>query len=168
MSSVEPYVVRGHSMSPAFSPGDRLLVSRFRGGSFSFVRGDVVVVRDGSDGERRHLKRVIGLPREIVRQSGGVLLINDQPLVEDYLGGLPAVIGLEDVTWNLGPNELFLLGDNRAHSTDSRKRGPFGLDDIEGKVRFRYWPLHKLRLFSAPTYKSLSFTRMVYGLRPED
>ena len=168
MPSVELYVVRGHSMSPTFSEGDRLLVSRFRGRSFSFVRGELVVVRDGPDAERRHLKRLIGLPRESVRQSEGVLLINDQPLVEDYLGGLPAVIGLDDHTWNLESDQLFLLGDNRAHSTDSRKRGPFGLDDIEGKVRFRYWPLHKLRLFIAPTYKSLSFTRMVYGLRPED
>ena len=168
MFSIEPYVVRGHSMTPTFSEGDRLLVSCFRGRSFSFARGELVVVRDGLDGERRHLKRLIGLPREIVRQTEGVLLINDEPLDEDYLGGLPAVIGLEDEVWNLENDELFLLGDNRAHSTDSRQGGPVGLDDIEGKVRFRYWPLHKLRLFSAPTYRSLSFTRMVYGLRPED
>ena len=165
MPSLAPYVVRGHSMSPTFSPGDRLLVSRFRGRSFSFVRGDVVIVRDG---ERRRLKRVIGLPRESVRQCDGALLINDQPLDEDYLGGLPAVIGLDDITWNLGRDEFFLLGDNRAHSTDSRQRGPVGLDDIEGKVRFRYWPLHKLRLVTAPTYKSLSFTKKVFGYRPED
>ena len=168
MWSIEPYVVRGHSMTPTFSEGDRLLVSRFRGRSFSFVRGELVVVRDGPDDERWHLKRLIGLPRESVRQSGGVLLINDEPLDEDYLGGLPAVIGLEDVTWDLGGNDYFLLGDNRAHSTDSRQRGPFGLDDIEGKVKFRYWPVYKLRLFSAPSYRSLSFTRIVYGLRPED
>ena len=155
-------------MTPTFYEGDRLLVSRLRDRSYTFVRGELVVVRDGPDGERRHLKRLIGLPREIVRQSEGVILINDQPLEEDYLGGLPAVIGLDDRTWNLENDEYFLLGDNRARSTDSRRLGPFGLDDIEGKVRLRYWPLHKLRLFSAPTYRSLSFTRMVYGLRPED
>lgn len=153
-------------MTPTFSPGDRLLVSRFRGRSFSFARGDVAVVRSAG-GERRHLKRVIGLPRESVRQSDGALLINDQPLEEDYLGGLPAVIGLDDITWNLGDDEFFLLGDNRAHSADSRQLGPVGLDDIEGKVRFRYWPLHKLRPVSAPTYKSLPATA-VYGLRSED
>ena len=168
MWSIEPYVVRGHSMTPTFSEGDRLLVSRFRGRSFSFARGELVVVRDGPDDERWHLKRLIGLPREIVRQSEGVLLINDEPLDEDYLGSLPAVIGLDDHTWNLENGEFFLLGDNRAHSTDSRQLGPVKLDDIEGKVRFRYWPVHKLRLFSPPTYRALSFTRMVYGLRPED
>ncbi len=155
-------------MTPTFSPGDRLLVSLIKGRSYSFVRGDVVVVRDGPGGERRHLKRIIGFPRENIRQSDGVLLINGEPLEEDYLGGLPAVIGLDDITWNLENGEFFLLGDNRARSTDSRQRGPIGLDDIEGKVRFRFWPLHKLRLFSAPTYRSLSFTKIVYGLRSED
>ena len=154
-------------MTPTFSPGDRLLVSLLQGRSYSFVRGDMVVVREGPDGERRHLKRLIGLPRESVRQSEGVILINGEPLEEDYLGGLPAAIGLDDYTWNLENGEFFLLGDNRARSTDSRQRGPVVLDDIEGKVRFRYWPLHKLRLVSAPTYRSLSFTK-VYGLRSED
>ena len=93
-------------------------------------------------------------------------MINDRPLDEDYLGGLPAVIGLDDETWNLGDGEFFLLGDNRAHSTDSRQLGPSRLDDIVGTVWFRYWPLHKLRIVRAPTYKS-GFTA-VYGLRSED
>ncbi len=167
MWDVEVYVVRGHSMSPTFSEGDRLLVSRFHGRAFSFVRGELVVVPDDTDDDRWHLKRVIGLPRESVRHSQGVLLINDQPLDEDYLGGLPAVIGLKDDTWNLGDDELFLLGDNRARSTDSRQLGPSRLYDIVGTVRFRFWPLHKLRLVSAPTYRSHLATR-VFGLRSED
>lgn len=153
-------------MIPTFSPGDRLLVSLLQGRSYSFVRGDMVVVRDGPDGEQRHLKRVIGLPTESIQQSVGALFINDRPLVEDYLGGLPAVIGLEDESWNLGNDEFFLLGDNRAHSTDSRQVGPSKLDDIVGTVRFRYWPPHKLHLVSAPTYK-YGFSA-VYGLGSED
>ena len=153
-------------MTPTFSPGDRLLVRRTPRRTFSFARGDVVVVRDGPDGERRHLKRVIGLPRECVRQSDGALLINDRPLDENYLGGLPAVIGLDDVTWKLGDGEFFLLGDNRARSTDSRQLGPAKLDNIEGTVRFRFWPLNKLRIVRAPTYKA--GLTMVFGTRLED
>ena len=167
MLSLELYVVRGQSMSPSFSPGDRLLVSPVKGRSFSFRRGDVVVVRDGSDGDRRNLKRLIGFPREEIRQSEGVLILNDRPLAEDYLGGFPAVIGLDDITWNLGDEEFFLLGDNRAHSTDSRQLGPSGLDDIVGTVRFRFWPLHRLRLVSAPAYRSHPATK-IYGIRSED
>lgn len=170
MWSIEPYVVRGHSMTPTFSPGDRLLVRQTPSRTFGFHRGDVVVVRDGPDGERRHLKRVIGLPGESVQQSVGALFINDDPIVEDYLGGLPAVIGLDDDTWNLGDDEYFLLGDNRAHSTDSRQLGPAKLGDIDGTVWFRFWPLHKLRLVSAPTYISFNSTvnATVYGIRSKD
>ena len=153
MWSVELYVVRGHSMTPTFSPGDRLLVSLTTGRATHITRGDVVVVRDGPDGERRRLKRVIGLPRECVRQSDGALFVNDRPLVENYLGGLPAVIGLDDDAWNLADDKCFVLGDNRAHSTDSRQLGPITLDRIEGIVRCRFWPLHKLRLVRAPAYE---------------
>ena len=153
MWSVELYVVRGHSMTPTFSPGDRLLVRRTPRRTFRTARGELVVVRDGPDGERRHLKRMIGLPRESISQSEGVLLVNGRHLDEDYLGGLPAVTGLDDVTWNLGDDEFFLLGDNRARSTDSRQLGPIRLDRIEGIVRCRFWPLNKLRLVRAPTYE---------------
>ena len=153
-------------MTPTFSPGDRLLVRRTPRRTFGFERGDVVVVRDGPDGERRHLKRVIGLPRECVRQSDGALLINDRPLDENYLGGLPAVIGLDDVTWKLGDGEFFLLGDNRGRSTDSRQLGPVRLENIEGTVRCRFWPLNKLRLVKAPTYKY--GTAFIIGTRQED
>ena len=167
MLGLELYMVRGQSMAPTFSEGDRLLVSPIGDRSYSFVRGEVVVVRDRSDGDRRHLKRLIGFPRERIRQSDGVLLLNDLPLDEDYLGGLPAVIGLDDITWNLGDDEWFLLGDNRAHSTDSRQLGPVKLDDIVGTVRFRFWPLHKLRLVSNPAYGSHPATK-VFGLRSQD
>ena len=153
MWSVELYVVRGLSMTPTFSPGDRLLVRRTPSRTFRIARGELVVVHDGPDDERRHLKRVIGLPRESISQSEGDLLVNGRRLDEDYLGGLPAVIGLDDVTWNLGDDEFFLLGDNRAHSTDSRQLGPIRLDRIEGIVRCRFWPLNKLRLVRAPTYE---------------
>ena len=156
MWSVELYIVRGYSMTPTFSPGDRLLVSRTGRPDLRIARGDLVVVRDGPDGGRRHLKRVIGLPRESIRQSEGVLLVNGRCLDEDYLGGLPAVIGLEEEAWNLADDEFFLLGDNRAHSTDSRKLGPARLDNIEGTVRCRFWPLHKLRLVSAPSYTNFT------------
>ena len=167
MLGVDLYVVRGQSMTPTFTSGDRLLVSPIQGRSYSFVRGDVVVVRDRSDGDRRHLKRLIGFPREKIRQSDGVLLLNDLPLDEDYLGGLPAVIGLDDIAWNLGNDEWFLLGDNRARSTDSRQLGPVKLDDIVGAVRFRCWPMHKLRLVSRPAYRSHPATKVV-GLRSQD
>ncbi len=152
MSSLESYVVHGHSMSPTFSPGDRLLVSPTTARATYITRGDLLIFRDGPVDERRYLKRIIGLPGEGVRQCDGALLINGRPLAEDYLGGLPAVIGLDDITWNLGAGECFMLGDNRAHSDDSRQFGPVGLYRIEGVVRGRYWPIQKLGRVKAPSY----------------
>lgn len=158
MWSGELYVVRGHSMSPAFLPGDGLFVSRTRSPATDVSRGDVVVVRGTSGGERQELKRVIGLPGECIRQSGGVLLVNGRRMVEHYLAGLPAVIGLEEDVWTLGDDECFVLGDNRAHSTDSRQFGSVSLDRIGGIVRFRCWPMHRIGRVRRPAYAGASLS----------
>lgn len=148
----ELYVVRGHSMSPTFLPGEHLAARRIRGRVEDVVRGDVVVLRDPARGGRRHLKRVIGLPGERVRQQDGVLLVDGRRVKEGYLNGTPSVIGLEDRTWELERGEFFVLGDNRAHSEDSRELGPVGADRIAGVVWFRYWPLSRIERIRPPKF----------------
>lgn len=148
MWNSELYVVRGHSMSPTFLPGEHLAARRIRGRVEDVVRGDVVVLR--ARGGRRHLKRVIGLPGERVRQQDGVLLIDGRRVKEEYLNGMPSVIGLGDRTWELERGEFFVLGDNRAHSEDSRELGPVGADKIAGVVWFRYWPLTRIERIRPP------------------
>lgn len=150
MWNSELYVVRGHSMSPTFLPGEHLAARRIRGRVEAIVRGDVVVLRDPARGGRRHLKRVIGLPGERVRQQDGVLLIDGRRMKEGYLNGMPSVIGLGDRTWELERGEFFVLGDNRAHSEDSRELGPVGADRIAGVVWFRYWPLTRIERIRPP------------------
>jgi len=146
----ELYVVRGPSMSPTFAPGDQLLVSRVRQRTMKVSRGDVVVMRDPLEGERRYLKRVFGLPSERIEQIEGSLLVNGKRVREGYLGGLPSVVGLEEAAWDLGEHQYFVLGDNRAQSTDSREFGPIMPDDIVGIVRFRYWPLYRAGAVGRP------------------
>ncbi len=140
-------------MNPTFTPGDQLLVSRTRQARVDISRGDVVVVRDPRDGQRRYLKRVVGLPGERVQHIEGVLLVNGNTIDEDYLGGLPPVIGLQQATWDLSDQQYFVLGDNRAHSTDSREFGPIRYDDIVGIARFRYWPLSKAGPIRRPSIR---------------
>ena len=70
----------------------------------------------------------------------GSMLIDGELFPEQYLGGLPQVLGLEASRWDLGPGEWFLLGDNRAHSDDSRSYGPVPADAVEGIVKLRLWP----------------------------
>jgi signal peptidase I len=101
----------------------------------------VVVVVAPGDSHLRYVKRVVGLPGEEVRILDGALLVDGARLIEPYLGGLPSSVGLGDSVWGLGPEEYFVLGDNRLRSTDSREYGPVGARLIVGKAWFRYWPL---------------------------
>ena len=134
------YTIRGDSMTPAFRRGDRLLISRVAYRSGAPNRGDVVVVRDAREPARRYLKRVVGLPGEEVRLQDGLLYVDGVHMAEPYLEGLPASPGLGYRTWELGDDEYFVMGDNRAHSTDSRDFGPLKLGLIVGRAWFRCWP----------------------------
>ena len=125
-------------MEPNFVEGERLLVHpRWS----SIVRNTVVVVREPGKPDRKLLKRVVGVAGESVEFKEGSIWIDDQHLPEQYLNSLPAEIGLAGESWDLGCDELFVMGDNRAHSTDSREFGPLNIDNIIGVVVFRYWPI---------------------------
>ena len=136
------YVVRGDSMAPTLGSG-HLLLMRPGGPPSGLSRGDLVIVRDQRDPKSRYLKRVVGLPGERIQLFEGLLYVDGGHLAEPYLGGLPASLGLEDKVWGLGEGEYFVMGDNRARSTDSRAFGPVDAGLIVGKVWFRYWPLSK-------------------------
>ena len=133
------YVVRGSSMEPSLFDGDVLLVRR---PVRQLRRGDVVVVNvsDMSKG-RWQVKRVVGLPEDFVSFECGLLFINGEHHPESYLGGLPADIGARSRSWAVGLDECMVLGDNRAHSTDSRDWGPIPLAHITGVAAIRLWPL---------------------------
>ena len=134
------YRVTGRSMEPSFSQGDYLLVSRTAYHGASPVRGDAIILADPVGRDRHLLKRVIGLPHEEVCISDGTLLIDGDPLQEQYLAGLPASVGMGERIWRLADGEFFVMGDNRPRSTDSREFGPVGLDRMLGKATLRFWP----------------------------
>ena len=136
----ELYVVRGDSMTPSFQPGDRLLALPSAYGRKLPGRGDAVIVDSPSAPWERHIKRIVGLPGEEVQLSEGYLWIDGEHLGEPYLGGLPASLGLEERIWKLAQEEMFVMGDNRAHSTDSRVFGPVCAGMIVARVWFRWWP----------------------------
>ena len=133
------YRVEGDSMLPSFFEGDYLLAHCDSALKRPPVRGDVVVALLENCG-RSILKRVVGLPGEQIAFSEGMLLINGQKLEEPYLRGLPPYLGLGNSCFTAGSDEYFVLGDNRARSTDSRHYGPVRPAQIEGKVVCRVWP----------------------------
>ena len=114
-----------------------MLVRAAKAGNQMLSRGSIVVT---THAERVDSKRVIGLPNERVTFVEGTLLIDGKKLFEPYLHGLPPIIGLESAEYELGRDEYFLMGDNRAHSTDSRHYGPVLRERIEGRVICRVWP----------------------------
>ena len=90
--------------------------------------------------EESHLKRVVGLPGERLVFTEGMLLVDGDRLREPYLRGLPPYLGLESSEFSLAAQQYFVMGDNRAHSTDSRHFGPVAPSTKEGTVAFRVWP----------------------------
>ena len=126
-------------MSPAFRDGDLLLVTR---GFSAPRRGSVVLLKVRQAGEPQfQVKRLVGLPGERIVFEEGLLHIDGVHHPEPYLGGMPAAVGLDRLTCVVGEGEYYLLGDNRAHSTDSRHFGPVLQSEIAGVVRARLWPL---------------------------
>lgn len=128
--------IAGSSMEKTLVSGDVALVSRFERNP---DRGDIVECtfpgRSGS-----YVKRVIGLPDDTVEFSGGMLIVNGRPLSEPYVSS-----ETEDMRITLGPEEYFLLGDNRAESYDSRAEdmGCIHRDQFLGRVRWILWPIDR-------------------------
>ena len=139
--SSRAYVIRGASMAPSLTPGDQVLVDMSAYSEGGPVRGDVVVFSSPGADVRQDIKRVVGVPGERVVMAEGMLHVDDQQVIEPYLGGLPSSVGLGESAWDLGAGEYLVLGDNRAHSRDSRDFGPIVEDRIVGRAWVRYWPI---------------------------
>lgn len=135
-------LVDGRSMQPTFEDGDRLIVSRLHYLISRPQRGDVVVLNavDGTD--IMLIKRVIGLPGESIEFRDQHVYINGNQIQETYIQDETCSSRCQDRIWQLGPDQYFVMGDNRNHSNDSRAFGPVPLDHIVGHVVFRYWPLN--------------------------
>jgi signal peptidase I len=154
---IQPFYVRGASMEPNFHDNEYLIINEITYRFSEPQRGDIVVLRNPNNRSDFFIKRVIGLPDERIEVSRGeVTVYNDEfssgfILDEsDYLD--PTVYtGGNDVT-ELGPEEYFVMGDNRNSSLDSRSFGAIPRSDIVGKAWLRAWPPQKMTLFVAPEY----------------
>ena len=126
---------------PFFDLGDE-------GSSYLFEpphRGDVVVFRFPVDPSRDFVKRVIAVPGDSVEIRNGNVFVNDKALEETYTLDDPR--GITMIEQVMGPDEYFVLGDNRLQSNDSKNWGPVPLENIIGKVWVSYWPLSEIEAF---------------------
>lgn len=135
----QSFLVQGQSMEPSLHNGERVLVEKL---SYRFrepQRGEIVVFRSPGDPSRKFVKRVVGLPGDILEFRHGQVVLNGRTLVEPYAWG--PTLGPEQAQV-VPPGRYFVLGDNRAHSEDSRFEdvGFVPRRAIIGRALWIYWP----------------------------
>ena len=147
------FMIEQVSAVPNFMPGERILVDKVIYKISGLHRGDMIVGKWPND-STDVFKRVIGLPGERVEIRDNHVLIDGKPINEPYLLAPDAVAGTRsfEYAWVLGPDEYFVMGDNRMHSGDSRSRGPMKAGDIVGRAWLRYWPLSQFLLIPGVDY----------------
>ena len=169
---MQAFWIPSKSMVPTLQPGDRILVCRFCYWFDDISRDDVIVFSNphpspvpdpgiiggfvhwlgqgtglGSGGQTDYVKRVIGLPGDVIEIKTGKLYVNGQPIPEPYLNPVdPDTRSFGPVT--VPPDDLFVMGDNRSHSGDSRFPPGLGLGWVPervvvGQVFVRIWPLSR-------------------------
>jgi len=132
--------VYGQSMEPSLHTDQRLIVEKLSYHLHPPRRGDVVVLKLRHDNSELLIKRVIGLPGEGIEIKEGRVFINGKPLEEPYLNQFTAGQMAPRV---VSPLHVFVLGDNRGFSNDSRSFGMVDFSDIVGRAWFSYWPLER-------------------------
>ncbi|MFL2627752.1 MAG: signal peptidase I [Dehalococcoidia bacterium] len=163
---VKNFEVEGPSMEPTLIQSERIFVNQlmyhridlenlsrfvpfFRSNGYSSPfgtpnRGDIIIFEYPPDPSKMFVKRVIGLPGDIIEIDNGIVYLNNEKLLEPYLTNSYSGQPIGPIT--VENNTFFVLGDNRAESNDSRNGWLVPYENILGKAWILYWPINKLSL----------------------
>lgn len=147
--------VDGASMEPSLHHSDRLYVNRF---FYQPEKGDVIIFEPATDPNRPYVKRIIATEGDTlyIDFNTGNVYLNDELLEEDYINGPTRLKGSyihsleirgeysKENPIVIQPGYVFVMGDNRNNSKDSRELGPVPIDEIMGGAVFRFWPLDSI------------------------
>ncbi len=167
----QPYRVEQESMRTTLEPDQYVLVDKLTPRFDSYSRGDIVVFNpvlreeacagplseDSPTDVTPYIKRVIGEPGDLVELSRGDVYVNGALLDEPYVRGVAThELGAGD-SWSVAEGRLFVMGDNRDNSTDSRSDqiGEICTSDVVGRAVLRYWPLNTIGILQTPTYPNV-------------
>lgn len=140
---VEAFWIPSGSMIPTLQINDRVLVNKFIYRFTEPERGDIVVFRSVDDGDTELIKRVVALPGDTVAVRSGRLIVNGERQREPFTNkNFPDRSFYARTT--VPKNNVFVMGDNRANSQDSRVFGPLPKKNIEGEAFLRFWPLDRI------------------------
>lgn len=163
----QPYKVQQGSMENTLLPEQYVLVDKLSPRWDAYSYGDIVVFHppqtwnQGSDVP--YIKRVIGLPGDTIELQDGIVHVNGVAVVEPYIftdesgtpqRSYPAPGGA--TRFKVPAGELFLMGDHRENSADSRNFGPIKISDVIGRAWLRYWPFDKIGLLPVPDHPELA------------
>lgn len=138
--------VENISMEPTLVPGEFLVVNKFAYKTGEIKRGDIIVFHYPMNPDEDYIKRVIGVPGDKISIAEGQVAVNGFVLNEPYIAAPPAKGG----EWVIPENAVFVLGDNRNESSDSRDWGFVPDDFIIGKALLIYWPFSQAKLLTLP------------------
>jgi signal peptidase I len=133
----ENYRVVGRSMEPTLENDQFLVVNKLDYRLHTPQRGDIIVFRDPRADDRKLIKRIVGLPGEVIQIANGQVSVDGLPLEEPYIRSPGRYT--EGQT-SIPPGQYFVLGDNRNNSSDSHNWGTLSADKIVGKAWLSYWP----------------------------
>ena len=156
----QPFQVEQLSMQRTFEPDDYVLVDKLTPRWDAYSRGDVVVLEPPPGWETVNkepfIKRVIGTAGDTVEVRDGLVKVNGIILAEPYLfadaAGVPEPTEADQSIWFVAEGELFVMGDHRLASTDSRAFGSIPTSSVIGRALVRYWPLESLGIVVTPAY----------------
>jgi signal peptidase I len=162
----QPYEVQQESMRSTLEEGQYVLVDKMTPRFDSYSRGDIVVFNPVRRAEScsdpavalpdptPYIKRVIGEPGDLVELRDGDVFVNGVLIFEPYVRGVATGPLSTQDTWVVEQGRLFVMGDNRTDSVDSRsdRIGEICINDVVGRAFLRYWPLDKIGILQTPTY----------------
>lgn len=153
---IQPFYVKGASMEPSFYDHEYLIIDEISYRLSAPGRGDIIVFKYPKDPSQYFIKRIVALPGEKVEISDNHVYVYSESGVKimldesEYLSDSAETSG--NKSWTLGPDEFYVLGDNREYSLDSRSFGPVYRDLIVGKVWLRGWPFWRIKTFPDVDY----------------
>lgn len=144
--AVQNFNIEGHSMEPSLHDQELILVDKWTYLFHPPTRGDVIVFVAPPQPSQDYIKRVIGVPGDVITIQNTTVIVDGVPLRETYVDPRNQGTTFEDkriANLVVPPNDYFVLGDNRANSSDSRVWGFVPQQNIVGRAAFVYWPLQE-------------------------
>jgi signal peptidase I len=161
----QPFKVQQVSMEQTLEPDQYVLVDKLTPRFDAYKRGDVVVFDPPPNWVQAqgqpYIKRVIGIGGDSIELKDGKVLVDGTALVEPYVfqedgTGQPteALIGVSK--WVVPAGQIFLMGDHRSNSADSREFGPVDISRVIGRAWLRYWPIDTFEIIATPSHPELA------------